>query len=256
MKRLKFLTIALILATVGSKSAFALNCVSTAYGNLCSGAPLDYDVRKTVSKTADSEGSDRIANVSQGDTFTFYFRVSNNTLNEVTLNLEDNLPSVFERVSGISYTEKVTLYPKSRKTLEMVVKVKDSEFKNNNFFQKCVVNKAYLYKDKDLKDTATATVCYGKGFGSKLTGTFQNDVLGAGTPGVVRPTDEENNLIFGQNTTINNYFNNFYNFTFSLFNFNFNIGEYINSCYNSLNTHFSSFLIKQWLLFTFWLFRI
>lgn len=255
MKRLNYIVIALILATLSSKSAFALNCVSTAYGNLCSGAPLDYDVRKTVSKTAGSEGTDRITGISQGDTFTFYFRVSNNTLNEVTLTLEDNLPSNLERVGGIGYTEKVTLYPKSRKTLEMVVKVKDSEFQNKNFFQKCVVNKANLYKDKDLKDSATATVCYGKGFGSKLSGIVSNDVLGADTPGVVRPVDEDNTYIFGQNTTINNYFNNFYNFSFGLLNFNFNIGEYLNGCYKALNDQFSSFFIKQWLLFTFWILR-
>lgn len=247
---------ALILATLGSKSAYALNCVSTAYGNLCSSAPLDYDIRKTVSKTAGSEGTDRITGISKGDTFTFYFRVSNNTLNEVTLNLEDNLPSTLERVSGIGYTEKVTLYPKSRKTLEMVVKVKDSEFQTSNFFQKCVVNKANLFKDKDLKDSSTATVCYGKGFGSKLSGAFLNDVLGAGTPGVTRPIDDSNGYIFEQTTTtINNYFNNFYNFSFGLFNFNFNVGEYLNGCYKALNDQFSSFFIKQWLLFTFWILR-
>jgi hypothetical protein len=45
----------------------------------------------------------------------------------------------------------------------MSVKVKDSEFEGKKNFEKCVINKAYIYKGDKEKDSSTATVCFGDG---------------------------------------------------------------------------------------------
>ncbi len=160
--------------------AFA-SCDSSAYGttgSTCSNS--EFNLEKRVIKSGTSEDKKKITGVNKGDTFTFEFKIENKTSNEVTLNLEDNLPSEFEKVSGIGYTEEVKLDAKSRKTLEMVVKVKDSEFANKSNFEKCVVNKAYISKDKDQKDSSTATVCFGEGVANTLPKTGpENIVLGA-----------------------------------------------------------------------------
>ena len=180
MKKFKLYVLAFLVAAVSSKSAFALNCVNTAYGSLCSSAPADFELRKTVSKLNSSETKDRLLGVKKGDTFVFYFKVTNNTLNDITLKLKDDLPFEYERVSGSTFTETVNLFPKSSKTVEMVVKVKDSEFANKSNFEKCVVNKAYISKDKDQKDSSTATVCFGEGVANTLPKTGpENIVLGA-----------------------------------------------------------------------------
>ena len=246
MKKFKLYVLAFLVAAVCSKSAFALNCVNTAYGSLCSSAPADFELRKTVSKLNSSETKDRLLGVKKGDTFVFYFKVTNNTLNDITLKLKDDLPFEYERVSGSTFTETVNLFPKSSKTVEMVVKVKDSEFDGKSLFVKCVVNKAYLYKGSDLKDTSTATVCYGDGFGSKLADG--SGVLGDFTPSVVKPTADTD-------ITVNNFqpflmnIQNFCNFGF--FNWD-SFNEYVHSFDGG---GIANFLLKQWLFFTFWIFR-
>ena len=177
MKKLKLVILPLLLATSSITMAFA-SCSSSGYGTTCTNS--DYNLTKTVVKNGSTEDKEKITGVKKGDTFTYEFKVENKTSNEVTLNLVDNLPSEFERVSGIGNTEKIVLGSKSSKTLEMLVKVKDSEFNKTNF-EKCVVNKAYLYKDGSEKDSSTATVCFGEGVISKLPQTGpENFVLGAG----------------------------------------------------------------------------
>lgn len=178
MNKLKLVILPLLLATSGITMAFA-SCSSSGYGTTCTNA--DYNLTKTVVKNGSQENKEKITGVKKGENFTYKFKVENKTSNEVTLNLVDNLPSEFERISGIGNTEKITLGAKSNKTLEMVVKVKDSEFVNKTNFEKCVVNKANLYKEGSEKDTSTATVCFGDGVVSKLPQTGpENFVLGAG----------------------------------------------------------------------------
>lgn len=260
MKKANLLILPIIfIATLMGKSAFALNCVNTAYGNLCSSAPVDYELRKTVSKSNSSTGLTRIDNIKQGDTFVFYFKISNNTLNEVTLKLEDNLPASLERVGGVGETETVVLFAKSKKILEMEVKVKDSEFANKENFQKCVVNKGYLYKDTNLQDSSTATVCFGKGLGSKIvSGTLYDGVLGSSTPAVLKPVVENEIFYINQYFSFDKYFNMFNNnnFNFGFLNINFN--PVIDACkayLNGLNGLFDGFFFKQWVLFTLWVIR-
>lgn len=247
------------MASLSFKSVYALNCVNTAYGNLCTSAPVDYEIRKTVSKSNSSTGLTRIDNVKQGDTFIFYFKISNNTLNEVTLKLEDMIPSAFERVGGIGETESVVLFAKSKKILEMQVKVKDSEFKGKNNFQKCVVNKAYLYKDTNLQDSSTATVCYGIGLGSKVIPGTWDTVLGSSTPTVMNPVNEtENFIFFSQYFSFDRYINMFNNINFNFGFININLNPIIDSfkgTLNAVNDQFAGFFIKQWVLFTLWLIR-
>ena len=181
MKKIKLLVLPAMLYVSAITTAFA-SCNSSAYGaygSSCSNS--EYNLEKTVTKSGTSEDKKKITGVSKGDTFTFSFMAENKTSNEVTVNLTDNLPSEFERVSGIGYTEEIKLGSKSRKTLEMVVKVKDSEFDNKTNFEKCVVNKAYISKDKDQKDSSTATVCFGEGVAQTLPQTGpESIVLGAG----------------------------------------------------------------------------
>lgn len=181
MKKIKLLVLPVLFYVSTITMAFA-SCDSSAYGttgSTCSNS--EFNLEKTVSKAGSTENNKKVTGIKKGDTFTFSFKVENKTSNEVTLNLEDNLPSEFEKVSGIGYTEEVKLGAKSRKTLEMVVKVKDSEFANKSNFEKCVVNKAYITKDKDQKDSSTATVCFGEGVANTLPKTgAENMVLGAG----------------------------------------------------------------------------
>jgi hypothetical protein len=181
MKKIKLFVLPILVYVSTITMAFA-SCDSSAYGttgSTCSNS--EFNLEKTVRKSGASEDKKKITGINKGETFTFEFKVENKTSNEVTLNLEDNLPSEFEKVSGIGYTEEVKLNAKSRKTLEMVVKVKDSEFVNKSNFEKCVVNKAYISQDRDQKDSSTATVCFGEGVANTLPKTGpENIVLGAG----------------------------------------------------------------------------
>lgn len=226
-------------------SVYAVNCVDTAYGSLCSNSISDFDLNKTVSKSNSTDRKERITGIKKGDSFIFYFRIKNNTLNEATVSLQDNLPTELERVGGIGYTEKVVVFPKSDKIVEMTVKVKDSEFLNRSFFEKCVVNKAYIYKDKDLKDTSTATVCYGDGFATapSLFGS-DNKVLGSSlaTPSTSPTVDTSyitNNYFF--NTVVNTDY-------YSLFNIGYftGLGDSFKNFCGSIPSKFNDLLNSEW----------
>lgn len=143
-------------------------CDNSGYGSTkCDNNKKDYDLEKKVTKSNKDSKEEKITNVKKGDNFIFTFKVRNNTNEEITLKLVDNLPKEFERVSGIGFTEEVKIEKNSSKTLEMVAKVKDSEFEGKSNFEKCVINKAYIYKGDKEKDSSTATVCFGDG--SKIT---------------------------------------------------------------------------------------
>ncbi len=227
-------------------SVHAVNCVDTAYGSLCSNSISDFDLNKSVSKANSTDRKERITGVKKGENFIFYFRIKNNTLNEATVSLQDNLPTQLERVGGISYTEKVVIFPKSFKIVEMTVKVKDSEFLNKSFFEKCVVNKAYIYKDKDLKDTSTATVCYGDGFGiaPSIFG-IDNQVLGTSlaTPSASPAVDTSyitNNYFF--NTIVSTDY-------YSLFNIGYfsGLGNSFKDFCGSIPSKFNDLQTSAWI---------
>jgi len=151
----------------GSQVAFA-ECNNSGYGSSnCDNDKKDYVIEKKVTKSNEDSKEEKITNVNKGDNFIYTFKIRNNTDEEVTLKLVDNLPKELEKVSGIGFTEDVTISKNSSKTLEMSVKVKDSEFEGKSNFEKCVINKAYIYKGDKEKDSSTATVCFGDG--SKMT---------------------------------------------------------------------------------------
>lgn len=150
------------------------NCSSYGGSTSCTENGKEYDLQKRVKKTESSGKEQKITGIKKGDTFTFVFKVENLKNEQETLKLIDNLPTEFERVSGIGFTEEITLKSKESKNLEMVVKVKDSEFENKSNFEKCVVNKAYLKKGDETKDTSTATVCFGDGSANGGVSSLEN----------------------------------------------------------------------------------
>ena len=175
-----------LLVLFGAFSALSLGlvraeCDNSGYGSSnCDNNKKDYDLEKKVTKSNSDSKEEKITGVKKGENFTFTFKISNNTDEEITLKLEDNLPKEFERVSGIGFTEDVKISKNSSKTLEMVAKVKDSEFEGKSNFEKCVINKAYLFKGSREKDSSTATVCFGDGKITSLPKTGTNSlVLGA-----------------------------------------------------------------------------
>ena len=153
-----------LVVTFGFTPVFA-ECNNSGYGssNTCNDNDKDYVVEKKVTKSNEKTKEEKITNVKKGENFIYTFKIRNNTNEEVTLKLEDNLPKEFERVSGIGFTEDVKVSKNSSETVEMVVKVKDSEFEGRKDFEKCVVNKAYIFKGSKEKDSSTATVCFGDG---------------------------------------------------------------------------------------------
>lgn len=178
MKDLKLVILPLLLVTSSITVAFA-SCSSSAYGNSCTNS--DYNLTKSVVKNGSTESKEKIIGVKKGETFTYKFKIQNKTSKEVTFDLKDELPKEMEKVSGIGQTETVKVDANSSKNFEMVAKVKDSEFTNKTNFEKCVVNKAYLYTDGSERDASTATVCFGEGTVSKLPQTGAEDlILGAG----------------------------------------------------------------------------
>jgi len=244
-KNIKLMAFSILFFATSFGSAYAVNCIDTAYGSLCSNSISDFDLNKTVSKSNSTDRKEKITGVKKGDNFIFYFRVKNNTLNEATVSLQDNLPKELERVSGIGYTERIVVFPKSDKIVEMTVKVKDSEFLNKSFFEKCVVNKAYIYKDSDLKDTSTATVCYGDGFAAApmLFGS-DNKVLGTSlaTPSASPTVDTTyitNNYFF--NTVINTDY-------YSLFNIGYftSLGNSFMDFCGSIQSKFNNLNVTEW----------
>lgn len=167
MKLLKVLVLSGAFLSLGFGLVKA-ECNNSGYGSTkCDNNKKDYDLEKKVTKSSKDSKEEKITNVKKGDNFIFTFKVRNNTNEEITLKLVDNLPKEFERVSGIGFTEEVKIEKNSSKTLEMVAKVKDSEFEGKSNFEKCVINKAYIYKGDKEKDSSTATVCFGDG--SKIT---------------------------------------------------------------------------------------
>lgn len=177
MQKIKLVVLPLLLATSGITMAFA-SCSSSAYGTSCTNS--DYNLTKLVSKN-NTDAKEKIIGVNKGETFTYKFKIQNKTSKEVTLDLKDELPNEMEKVSGIGQTETIKIDANSSKNFEMVAKIKDSEFENKTNFEKCIVNKAYIYKDGSEKDASTATVCFGEGVVTKLPQTGAEDfILGAG----------------------------------------------------------------------------
>jgi hypothetical protein len=167
MSYFKIVLLAGVVVALGSSTVLA-SCSNSGYGsNNCDDNKTEYSLEKKVSKSDSSSKSEKIFDIRKGDNFIFSFKITNNTDEEVTLKLVDNLPSEFERVSGIGFTEEVKVAKNSSETVKMVAKVKDSEFEAKKDFEKCVINKAYIYKNDRQKDSSTATVCFGDG--AKLT---------------------------------------------------------------------------------------
>jgi len=163
MNYLKIVTLGVLVSVFGFKSVLA-DCNNSGYGSSnCDNDKKDYIVEKKVTKTEEKSKEEKITNIRKGENFTYTFKITNNTNEEITIKLVDNLPNEFEKVSGIGFTEDVKISKKSSKTLEMVAKVKDSEFDGKSNFEKCVINKAYIYKGDKEKDSSTATVCFGDG---------------------------------------------------------------------------------------------
>lgn len=163
MKLLKLVVLSGALIAFGSGLVLA-DCNNSGYGSTkCDNNKKDFDLEKKVSKSNSESKEEKITGVTKGDNFIFTFKIKNNTDEEVTIKLVDNLPKEFEKVSGIGFTEEVKIEKNSSKTLEMVAKVKDSEFEGKSNFEKCVINKAYIYKSDREKDSSTATVCFGDG---------------------------------------------------------------------------------------------
>jgi len=152
-----------VIVALGSTTAFA-SCSNSGYGsNNCDKNKSEYTIEKKVSKSESSSKLEKIFDIRKGDNFIFSFKITNNTNEDVTVKLVDNLPNEFERVSGIGFTEDVKVAKNSSETVKMVAKVKDSEFEAKKDFEKCVINKAYIYKSDRQKDSSTATVCFGDG---------------------------------------------------------------------------------------------
>lgn len=173
MKSLKT-ALVLVISFVALNSTSFASCNGSGYGSSgsCEEKNPDYDLQKRVKKTNDGKKEQKITGIKKGETFIYTFKVENSKNEKETLKLVDNLPNELERVSGIGFTEEIILDKKSSKTLEMVVKVKDSEFENKTNFEKCVVNKAFLKKGDIDKDSSTATVCYGAGSANNGTSSI------------------------------------------------------------------------------------
>jgi hypothetical protein len=167
MSFLKLVFLGLLVTFFGLKPVLA-ECNNSGYGSSkCENDSKEFIVEKKVKKSNTDSKEEKITNVRKGENFTYTFKIKNNTNKDKTLKLVDNLPKEFERVSGIGFTEDVLIPGNSTKSLEMVVKVKDSEFEGKSNFEKCVVNKAYIYRGDKEEDSSTATVCFGDG--SKIT---------------------------------------------------------------------------------------
>lgn len=182
MKFLKVIVLSAFVALISTNTVFA-ECNNSGYGSSnCDDNKKDYVVEKKVTRSSADKKEEKITNVKKGENFIFTFKIRNNTNEEVTLKLTDNLPKEFERISGIGFTEDVKISKNSSETLEMVVKVKDSEFEGKSNFEKCVINKAYISKGDKERDSSTATVCFGDGTKvSTLPKTGTNSlVLGVG----------------------------------------------------------------------------
>lgn len=182
MKNLKLLVLPIVFAASLSGVAFA-ECNNSGYGSTdsCKKKKEGFVIEKRVSKSGPSDKKEKITGVKKGQTFTFYFKVKNDTYDKADVKFIDNLPSELERVSGDDLTKSFSMDSRSVKNFEIVVKVKDSEFDNKLNFEKCVVNKAYITKDDKEKDSSSATVCYGEGVATKLPTTGpESMVLGSG----------------------------------------------------------------------------
>lgn len=172
MKKI-FLINLIVLSTVFAMTANA-SCSGSYGSSTCSDS--GFDLTKKVS-FKDEEVKQKLTGIKKGDVFKYTFKVENRTDETKTLKLVDNLPAELERVGGIGFTEEVTLDKNSSVKLVMEVKVKDSEFENKTNFEKCVVNTAKLYKEDALKESSSATVCYGEGVANSLPETGPNDIF-------------------------------------------------------------------------------
>jgi len=150
------------------------DCFGSYGSNSCSNS--GYNLSKRVS-LKDEEAKQKIIGIKKDQVFKYTIQVENKTGESKTLKLIDNLPNELERVSGIGFTEEITLAKNSSVKVFMEVKVKDSEFENKTNFEKCVVNTAELYKDGSKKESSSATVCYGEGIAKNLPETGPNEIF-------------------------------------------------------------------------------
>lgn len=155
--------LALAALVVALPKVYAADCTSDgAYGETCV-YDKNFEVQKKVRIQGDSEWKDKVINVPEGKIVEFRIIVKNVGEVEVDdMKMEDILPSEIEKTGGAGLTEYWEDFSVGEsKTFIIQARIRSSEFKRSDSFEKCVVNKARAYYSDDLVGSDTATVCYG-----------------------------------------------------------------------------------------------
>ncbi len=122
----------------------------------------ELSISKKVRKEGDDRWEDKITDVEEGDVIEFKIKVTNKSDEDTKsiddLKMLDKLPKELEKLSGGLTEYWDDFEAGDDKTFTIKAKVRSSEFEGN--VDKCVDNRAYVYKDKNEKDSDRATVCY------------------------------------------------------------------------------------------------
>lgn len=177
--------VAILIAQKALKPVFAADCETNYGGNkICTTKKVH--IKKSV-RVCDkngsncSEWSDKVINVTKNDLVQFKIVVYNDSSDNAdsldNMSMKDALPSELTRTGGDSLKEYWDNFKTgTSKKFIIDAKVNASEFDRKDF-DKCVVNEAFVYRDKKLKDSADATVCYNNRKPTELPKTGANGTV-------------------------------------------------------------------------------
>lgn len=155
------------------KNAYA-SCETQYGGNETCIVNKSFKITKQVRIEGDNSWKSKVIldNDEKDETVEFKIKVefrkideNGDTVDDVSIDgmkMSDELPDELKRIGGSGLTEYWDDFkPGESKTFVIKAQVKDSEFDDDKNFEKCVVNKVKVYRNKDFEGSDTATVCFG-----------------------------------------------------------------------------------------------
>lgn len=133
------------------------------YGETCT-FEKKFQIEKKVRISGDSEWKDKVTGVKEGQIVEFRIIAKNiGELSADDMKMIDSLPGELEKTGGAGLTEEWNDFNDGdSKTFIIQARIKSTEFKRTDNFEKCVVNKAELRQNDNKQGSDTATVCYGE----------------------------------------------------------------------------------------------
>ena len=120
-----------------------------------------FDIDKDVRIEGDNEWNDKVTGVKKDEVVEFRIKIENTgEISVDNMEMKDFLPDELTKISGDLTEGWDDFEPGEEKEFKIKVVVDPKEFDKENF-EKCVVNKVKVYRNKDFEGSDTATLCFG-----------------------------------------------------------------------------------------------